>query len=121
MSQHELSAEQDPLLSTTPSAIRSANFFLRPFMIAEASMNFFGGTMSTIFLYSISSNPLTATSAPLPLPDPLRHQQSTFHLSSCRKHNALYIFDPANTVAWSTDLGTLRAATHCIAGVSYTV
>lgn len=57
MSQHELSREEDPLLSTTPAAIQSANFFLRPFMIAEASMNFFGGTMST--LLSLLSSPAT--------------------------------------------------------------
>lgn len=47
MSQHELNSDRDPLLNTTPSSIRSATFFLKPFYIGEASMNFFGGAMST--------------------------------------------------------------------------
>jgi len=48
MSQHELNSDRDPLLNTTPTSIRNATFFLKPFYIAEASANFFGGTMSTL-------------------------------------------------------------------------
>jgi hypothetical protein len=46
MANQELSTDRDSLLNTTPSSIRAATFFLRPFYLVEAGANFFGGTMS---------------------------------------------------------------------------
>lgn len=118
MSQHELNSARQPLLNTTPTSIRNATFFLKPFYIAEASMNFFGGTISTSHQTShIIFHPrliILSSSDPLQPSNPLRHVHPKTNLPPHAHNNTLNNFHPTSPMARWPHLRPLRPSPHSL-------